>query len=111
MVSATVSYNLGDWRFSLMDRWVSSYRLANTSTYVISPERIGPRTISTSPCSAASTWRAANYTAYLSVQNLLNTQHAAAPRRFGLSGPDLSDGAKGRYCRAAISPSACAAIS
>jgi outer membrane receptor protein involved in Fe transport len=85
-VSATVSYNLGDWRFSLMDRWVSSYRLANTSTYVITPSRIGSQNYVDFAMQKRFSMDGGNYTAYLSIQNVLDTHTPLHPGGSGSPG-------------------------
>ncbi len=85
-VSATISYSLNDWRFSLQNRWVSSYPLANRPDYVVTPERIGAQNYTDFSLQRRFAMDGANYTAYLSVQNVLNAHTPLAPGGSGSPG-------------------------
>ncbi len=85
-VSATVSYSLDDWRFSLQNRWVSSYPLANRVGYIVNPERIDSQNYVDFSLQRRFTAEGGNFTGYLSVQNVFNSHTPLAPGGSGSPG-------------------------
>jgi len=87
-VTATLSYNLDDWRFSLQNNWISSYRLSNRDGYIVIPARVGAQNYIDFSMQRRFTAEGGSYTAYLTVQNLLNTHTPLHPG--GSGSPGLS---------------------
>jgi iron complex outermembrane receptor protein len=85
-VTGFLNYNLGDWTFGLQDRWVSGYTLATQPGIIYIPSRINSQNYVDFNIQRRFMMDGGNYTAYLAIQNVLNSLAPLVPNGSGSPG-------------------------
>ena len=85
-VTAFINYTLRDLTIGLQDRWISGYNLATQPTIIYNPNRIQSQNYIDLNLARRFMMDGGNYTAYFTVQNLLNAAPPLVPNASGSPG-------------------------